>query len=201
MNLSFQKAMNRIFIFLVLLISCSQKESQPAKSETASLPQDLPPGALVEEYGDGSGVSRVVVKDNAGAIQQEGILKNGKREGNWIEYYSVGFIKTITPYVNDLKEGIFVEMGANNQLAKKIGYHHNLKHGEYREYLYATLKEERYYQNDKIEGTVKVYYDIGKLMEEGNYKNGIRDGVSKWYDQEGNVTIEYEYKEGELIKK
>jgi antitoxin component YwqK of YwqJK toxin-antitoxin module len=92
-------------------------------------------------------------------------------------------------------------MGANNQLAKRISYHHDLKHGEYREYLFSILKEERNYQNDKMEGTVRVYYDTGKIMEEGNYKNGIRDGVSKWYDQEGNVTIEYEYKEGQLIKK
>ena len=100
-----------------------------------------------------------------------------------------------------MKEGVYVEIGTNNQLIKKVTYHNDLKHGEYREYLYSTLKEERYYKHDKVEGTVKVYYDTGKVMEEGTYKNGTRDGISRWYDQEGKLTIEYEYKDGQLTSK
>lgn len=80
-------------------------------------------------------------------------------------------------------------------------YHNDMLHGEYKEFKYTVVKEERNYQNGKLEGLTKVYYDNGKIMEEGAYKNGTRDGVSKWYDQEGNVTIEYEYKNGQLVKK
>jgi antitoxin component YwqK of YwqJK toxin-antitoxin module len=192
--------MNRIFFLLIFLISCSQNESTQATVSTP-LSSGLPPGAVLEEYNDETGLSKVLVKDDAGSLLQEGILRDGKREGNWIEYHPGGFVKSITPYVNDLKEGTYIEIGTNNQLTKKINYHKDLKHGEYKEYLYSTLKEERNYQNDKIEGITKVYYDIGKLMEEGSYKNGTRDGVSKWYDQEGKETFQYEYKEGQLVKK
>ena len=73
--------------------------------------------------------------------------------------------------------------------------------GDYKEYNYYNLKEERIYRFGKIEGTVKIYYDNLKIMEEGNYKNGVRDGISRWYDQDGKVSIEYEYKNGELVKK
>jgi antitoxin component YwqK of YwqJK toxin-antitoxin module len=76
-----------------------------------------------------------------------------------------------------------------------------LRDGEYREYNYTTVKEERFYKNGKLEGTVKIFYADGKLMEEGLYKNGVRDGLSKWYDQQGNLTIQYEYKDGVLVKK
>lgn len=76
-----------------------------------------------------------------------------------------------------------------------------MRHGEYKEFNYATVKEQRNYKNGKLEGLVKIFYDNGKLMEDGMYQNGLREGVSKWYDQEGNVTITYEYKNGELVKK
>ena len=194
--------MGRIFLLLIFMIACSRSEdAQVATSDATSLQSGLPTGAVVEDYQDETGVSKVVVKGTDGVVVQEGILKDGKREGNWTEYQMGSFVKSITPYVNDLKEGVYVEINSNNQLVKRIAYHKDLKHGEYREFMYSTLKEERYYQNDRIEGTVKVYYDTGKLMEEGNYKNGTRDGVSRWYDQEGKVTIEYEYKEGQLVKK
>jgi antitoxin component YwqK of YwqJK toxin-antitoxin module len=193
--------MSRIFLCIIFLASCSpQAETNQETGEPAASP-DLPPGAVVEDYSDQTGISKVLVKDNVGTILQEGILRGGKREGNWTIYHPGGFIKSIVPYVNGMKEGVSIEMGTNNQLTLKVGYHHDLRHGEYREYLYSTLKEERQYQNDKIEGVVKVYYDTGKIQEEATYKNGTRDGVSKWYDQEGNVTIEYEYKDGQLVKK
>ena len=86
-------------------------------------------------------------------------------------------------------------------MEKSVEYHNGVLHGVYRELINGTTKEERFYQNGKLEGIVKIYYDNGKIMEEGLYKNGIREGVSRWYDQEGNLSIEYEYSNGELVKK
>ncbi len=99
------------------------------------------------------------------------------------------------------KEGCYIELNSNGQFVKRISYHHDLRHGEYKELNYSNVKEVRFYQNDKLEDTVKIYYDNGKVMEQGLYKNGIRNGISRWYDQEGKLTIEYEYKNGELVKK
>ena len=196
--------MNRIFVMLIFLMACSQsKDTQQTtvSDDTAALPEGLPAGATLESFADESGITKVTVKDNTGAILQEGILKEGKREGNWTEYHPEGFVKSVTPYVNDQKEGVYLEITMNGQLSKRFFYHNNLKNGEYREYQYSTIKEQRVYVNDKLEGLAKIFYDNGKIMEEGNYKNGTRDGVSRWYDQEGKVTIEYEYKEGQLVKK
>lgn len=186
-------------LLVILLAACdSPGPSDNMSPETVA---SLPAGAITEQFQDGSGLTKVTVNDGAGNLSQSGVLKDGKREGNWIEYHPNGLIKTASSYVDGQLEGVKMELSNNGQLEKRMSYHLGQLDGEYKEFRYSTLKEERYYAGGKLEGTTKIYYDNGKIMEEGAYKNGTRDGVSKWYDQEGNVTIEYEYKNGELVKK
>lgn len=185
------------FVLLTLiLVSCSDGGAKLTTNNNGEAP-----GLVGQPYNDGSDLSAVQNRDASGNLSESGTLKGGKREGAWTEYYSNGIVKTVTSYVNGLKEGAKVELGTTGQLERKMDYHLDQLHGEYKEFKYSTLREERYYQNGKLEGTTKIYYDNGKIMEEGAYKNGTRDGLSKWYDQEGNVTIEYEYKNGQLVKK
>lgn len=193
--------MNRIIASLTILcfLSCSEVGKDQMQSTQGS-DAAVPPGAVVESF-DGSDIAAAVVKDGSGNLAESGTLQSGKKVGNWTEYYPNGLVKTVTSYVNGMKEGLRVELNNSGQMEKRMNYHEDLLHGEYKEFKYSTLKEERFYQDGKLEGTVKIYYDNGKIMEEGAYKNGTRDGVSKWYDQEGNVTIEYEYKNGQLVKK
>lgn len=197
-----------IFSCLLLITSCSEKPSTVETTE-AEAPKDaaaienkdgeyadLPTGAVKEEFADREGVVKVVVGTDA-----QGLYKDGKRDGAWVEYHPNGLVKSITSYVDGKKEGIYTELNNNGQLIKRMYYHNDMKHGEYKEFNYSTIKEERTYQFDKLEGAVKIFYDNGKIMEEGNYKNGTRDGISNWYDKEGKPTITYEYKNGELVKK
>lgn len=185
------------FLFSFLLVSCSLSVSNEPVDNNGGM--DIPVNAIKEELSDG--ITKIKVNDGAGNLSQSGIVKDGKKQGNWVEYYPNAIIKSITPYVDGKIEGLRVEFGNSGQLEKSMEYHNGLLNGDYKELRYSSVKEERYYENGKLEGTVKIYYDNGKIMEEGLYKNGTRDGVSKWYDQGGNVTIEYEYKNGELVKK
>ena len=184
-------------VFSFFLVSCTLSVSNESNSNDTAM--DIPANAIKEELSDG--ITKITVNDGAGNLSQAGIVKEGKRQGNWIEYYPNALVKSITPYVDGKMEGLRVEFSNNGQLEKSMEYHNGMLHGYYKELRYNTTREERYYENGKLEGTVRIYYDNGKIMEEGLYKNGTRDGISKWYDQEGNVTIEYEYKNGELIKK
>jgi antitoxin component YwqK of YwqJK toxin-antitoxin module len=186
------------YLFLVLFLACTEQNSADKKSTEAL---STLTGANEMAFEDTPGLSKVTVNDPAGAPSQSGVTKNGNKAGSWVEYHPGGLVKSFTSYVDGKKEGMQIELNNNGQLEKRMLYHNDLLHGEYKEFKYSTLKEERYYEKGKLEGVVKVYYDNGKIMEEGAYKNGTRDGVSKWYDQEGNVTIEYEYQNGELIKK
>jgi len=180
------------------MVSCS-----PGPGNTvAEVPQEgIPAGAGQEQFADTPSLTGFTLKDASGNLSQSGMVEDGMPVGNWAEYYPNGLVKSVTPYVKGKKEGLAIEINSSGQLEKRMMYHNGQLNGEYKEFRYTTLKEERHYQNGKLEGIVKVYYDNGKIMEEGAYQNGTRHGVSKWYDQEGNVTIEYEYKNGELIKK
>lgn len=189
-----------LFLFgLAMLVSCSESDSGTSSSPATAA--GLPAGAIEEPFSDTPGLSRITLKDGSGNLAQSGITEDGDLEGNWVEYHPNGLVKSITSYVDGKKEGLMIELNNSGQLEKKMTYHNDMLHGEYKEFKYTVVKEERNYQNGKLEGLTKVYYDNGKIMEEGAYKNGTRDGVSKWYDQEGNVTIEYEYKNGQLVKK
>ncbi len=189
------------FIFLsnvLMLFSCSSSDSEQTSTVMA---EGIPAGAIQKQFEDTPSLTGVRWNDGAGNALQTGLVEDGKRVGNWVEYYSNGLVRSVTPYVNGKREGMAFELSNNGQLEKRIQYHNDQLHGEYREFRYTSVKEERNYQNGKLEGLVKIYYDNGKIMEEGTYENGTRHGLSKWYDQDGNVTIEYEYEKGQLLKK
>ncbi len=195
---------NRYFLLLLLVAvgSCSAPSTNPvdvAAGTTESA--DIPAGAQREPFPDNPALEKITLRDGSGAIIQSGTVLSGKRTGVWTEFQNNGAIKSMTGYIDGKKEGWYVEVNNNGQVTRKIEYHNNMRHGEYKEFEYMSTKEERFYQNDKLEGLVKIYYPGGKIMEEGTYKNGTRHGLSKWYDQQGNVTIEYEYNEGQLVKK
>lgn len=71
----------------------------------------------------------------------------------------------------------------------------------------GTIKE--YYENGRIktirnykqgvpEGTSQDFYDTGNPMFTHNYTKGRKDGLSRWYYRNGMVKYEYEYKDGIL---
>ncbi len=189
------------FIMLTIVsFSCTEKDSASSINSGNEI-TGIPAGATQEEFSDSPGLIKVTVNDNNGKVTTSGLYRNKQREGSWVEYYPSGLTKSITTYIDGKKEGVTLEFNDNGQLSKRINFHLDQLDGDYREFNYTTVKEERFYKNGKLEGTVKIYYPDGKVMEEGLYKNGIRDGISKWYDQQGNVTIEYEYQNGVLIKK
>jgi antitoxin component YwqK of YwqJK toxin-antitoxin module len=202
-----------VAVLITALVSCNQRpisnkaERAPTGSATSNgttngdAEEGIPVGALKEEFTDTPGLVRVTLVDQGGLKSADGYYLNNQRHGTWTEYQTNGIIKSITSYYKGKKEGLCVEMN-NGQMTKRFYYHNGLRHGDYKEFISTSLKEERNYVNGKIEGVVRIFYDYNsKLMEEGNYKNGLRDGISKWYDQDGKLAIQYEYKNGELVNK
>src|SRR5580704_5644198 len=179
-----------ISIPLMLLISaCSTpaSENNEAGAGTELASGDIPSGALREKFDDNPQMEKITINDASGHLSAQGTVLNGKKEGSWTEFYTNGSVKSVTPFVDGKKEGCYVELNNNGQFVKRISFHNNLRHGEYKEFNYSNLKEMRFYQNDKLEDTVKIYYDNGKVMELGCFKNGTRNGISRWYDQEGKL--------------
>lgn len=191
---------NSIFLIIcVAFLACENKED--FSSATVEGLSELPEGAIKELYESNPDLVKVTINQASGAKQQQGDYLNGRKHGNWTEYTSDGLVKSVTSYVDGKKQGSYIELDNRGQLLIAAYYHNDVLHGDWKQYIRTKAKEERVYVNGKLEGTVMIYYDNGKIMEEGSYANGVRDGLSKWYDQEGNVTIEYEYNAGELVNK
>jgi hypothetical protein len=83
-----------------------------------------------------------------------GSIKNGKREGAWIRYYSNGQLYYKGNYKNGKKEGAWIRYYSNGQLYYKGNY-----------------------KNGKKEGAWISYYSNGLLISKGNYKNGKKEGA------------------------
>jgi len=101
--------------------------------------------------------------------------KNGKLDGNQLEYHDNGNVK----FKENFKDGI--------------------RDGETTTYYNdRNVKREEYYKNGKQEGNQESYFKNGQIQSEEYYKNGKQDGVQRWYHQNGNTSRELYYKNGEL---
>ena len=100
--------------------------------------------------------------------------KDGIPDGESVEYYEEGNIKSIIPFRNNIVEGL------------TITYYEN-----------GNIKEEVNYKNDKMNGEAKSYDENGKLNGRTIFKDDIRleDDVYK-----ENEILKNTFKNGELVK-
>ncbi len=124
------------------------------------------------------------------------------REGKYIQYNSIGKLKQIGKYKNDLKEGTWKEYWDDGILkstshyskgqysGKVISYTLSGKVRSKNEYLdRETYIKRNHLENEKnignklyLDGEQLVYSDNGILNQRSNYKNGKLDGIQeKWY--------------------
>jgi antitoxin component YwqK of YwqJK toxin-antitoxin module len=190
----------RMSILLVVtsFVNCERTSTQEQSGQgTADQP------GIVKQFSDMPDLATSEIRDAADQIITTGYYLNGLKENSWIDYEpATGIVSTVTNYMRGKKEGVLLVFHpVTQQLVRMSFFHNDLLDGEYREFTGTTLQEVRHYENGKLEGISKLFYDTGVLMEAGNYRNGVRDGASKWYDQKGNLTIEYEYKKGQLVEK
>lgn len=191
--------MKNFFLIPLIFVACNQ--TLETGSTTVGGLEGAPAGAIKEAYEDNPNLVRVTLEKAGGGVKEEGDYLNGKLHGTWTVYHPNELVKSVTTYVDGVKEGTHIELNDQGRLTLKANYHNDQYHGDYTAYNYTRVIEKRFYKNGKLEGTVKKYYDDGSIMEESLYTSGKLNGVSKWYDQQGNVTLEYEYENGKLIKK
>jgi antitoxin component YwqK of YwqJK toxin-antitoxin module len=187
-----------ILLIIASLTNCDRPSAQENREQGTSAQL-----GIIQEYSDTPGLAKTEIRNAADRIVTTGYYLNGLKESSWVDYTpGDGIVTRITSYVRGKKEGVFLEFNpGTQQLIRHSFFHNDLLHGEYREFSGGVLKETRHYENGKLEGVSKLFYETGLVMEEGYYKHGLRDGVSKWYDQQGKMTIQYEYQNGELVKK
>jgi len=147
--------------------------------------------------------------------------KEGRRQGQWIDYHDNGKIKSKGSFVNGFPVGEFIYFNEKGVLYAKSVYSENridatteiysengnvVAKGFYKnkkrngEWLYfdenqgVTILIENYL-NGVLNGRWISYYKTGEPQFEGQYKNGIKVGKWTTYDPEGGVISVDNYEE------
>jgi antitoxin component YwqK of YwqJK toxin-antitoxin module/TolA-binding protein len=161
-----------------------------------------------------------------GKVQMEGVFKDGKRNGLFVNYYSNGQLESKITYLNGLAEGDFEKHFANGNLESKGTYKKNFYHGEMTEYFAnAAISKTGSFIDGVLVGEFNEYYANGKKMKEGSndekgnpvgkiinyyfngvieeeieFKEGKKQGKGISYTEEGIKFIEFTYNKGDLTK-
>ena len=100
--------------------------------------------------------------------------------------------KDVETIENKSDEGILLEKYSR----KKDNF---AKHGPYTSYHEnGQVFEERFYQNDKLEGVSKVYFENGKLDYVETHKDDLYDGLYQKYYESGQLANEGQYENNEM---
>ena len=95
---------------------------------------------------------------------KQGKVKDGKKDGEWLEYHENGQLKIKRNYKDGKLEG------------ESLWYHKN-----------GQLESKGNFKDDKKEGEWIHYRSNGKLWRKYYYKEGKKDGKWTWYDTYGNL--------------
>jgi len=85
---------------------------------------------------------------------RNGLMKNGKEDGEWVINHENGELWWKGNYENGKEEGEWVSYWDNGQLMSKGNY-----------------------KNSKLEGEEFGYWTDGQLLNKDNYKNGVKISI------------------------
>lgn len=134
-------------------------------------------------------------------VEQGGVL-NGQADGTWTLYDAEkGFPKTISSFVEGIRQGPYIEFDTRGQWTKYAEYHMDQLHGKYVEFGTGSrpLKEMNY-KNGQLHGEYRESNQRGKLIKSMYYKNGKLHGPFTYYNEAGEKTVEYRYVNGEKVE-
>ena len=148
----------------------------------------------------GTSVTKLIKKDAEGKTLEEGFMRDGKREGQWITYDATkGSVKSIDSYVNGNLNGYSFIMSSRGYIEEQSGFINNQLEGKHFKYRYGRPKSESNYKDGKMDGIQREYYDNGKIQQETEFKNGVQEGIYKYYSDDGVLRMSYTYKNGEKV--
>ncbi len=131
-------------------------------------------GKIMVKNGEGSVVSHFPGTD---VISEMGAIKDGVRDGEWIQYYTDGkqiFQKVL--YKGGIQDGVQVTYFQSGQIATT-----------------GQMKE------GKQIGEWTWYYENGMISSSVTYVEGEKEGVQKLYDDLGTLCKEEKFDHGKLI--
>jgi len=184
---------------LVLMIACKK----PAQNNNTA-PAEVKGTGELKDFVlidiPGSDAKLAQKKDMNGLVSEAGIVRKGKKNGQWYSQYPDGRMMSIRQYLDDKVEGWFMTFDDRGRIVQQTLYKDNYIDGPCKIYKQGSrLIKEAYYSKGKLNGVVKEFHERGYIQKETNFKMDKIDGKVRFYNDKGEVTLEYEYKDGVKI--
>ncbi len=184
---------------MLFFMACGQNDSgsTPAVAGAGDFS-----GYQLSDYSGGN-IQKATKADGEGKALEEGTIVNGQRTGTWLTFHPLDAnerIKTITTYINGMKNGVYMEINNNGQVIVQCYYNNDQLDGLYSKFKFGSRREKQLsYRNGVLHGMSKEFHDNGKVRKEVPYSNGKIHGMLRNYNTEEAVILEYEYKNGEKV--
>ena len=133
-------------------------------------------------------------------IVSEGIMKNGKPDGYWKNYYSTGVLKSEGNRKDFLLDSLWKFYDEERELLLDINYKFGKKNGFRTTYQGdETIKEN--FIDDVKQGNTLVYYPNSKIKFKTPFVNGLEEGIAREYHINGNIIQLISYKKGYITER
>ena len=139
----------------------------------------------------------------AGALYEQGIKigegitnSEGKRIGEWKQFYSDGALKSEGAFGEGKREGRWKFYAETGELIQEGTYRDGEFHGNWRWYhIEGLLHRDESYRRGKADGNFLELNDQGKTLVEGRYDYGLKQGL--WVMDVNDHREEGDYVDGE----
>lgn len=144
-----------------------------------------------------------------GQVSSEGIMRNGKPDGYWVNYYVSGVKKSEGKRFNYLLDSTWNFYNQAGELSQSVSYQLGEKSGYTYKYTYdnplnpgqATVLSKELYVNGKREGKSFYFYNTGELKQEIYFKNNRKQGLSREFNRDSTVITVLEYNDNYLVNR
>lgn len=132
-----------------------------------------------------------------GKVVGEGVVDpEGRRQGDWVEYYDTGEVRSRGKYKDNRREGRWIFYYKDGKVEQEGDYRKGIPDGDWKwtHRNGATWREEVFYEG-REDGLSVEYSDTGTVVAKGQYIDGEREGT--WIIDVGEHREEGEYRLGQ----
>ena len=137
-------------------------------------------------------------------VKLSGVIKDGVKQGEWLELFEDGTKKFKLNYVDGKRHGLstvwyYTGLDSEERILSQGNYLNDLKEG-YHQFWHQNgqLKIKGEYKNGNEEGIWYSWHENGQKMTEINFVNGIKQGEMKTWFENGQKHREGFYENNRL---
>jgi antitoxin component YwqK of YwqJK toxin-antitoxin module/Tfp pilus assembly protein PilF len=131
-----------------------------------------------------------------GILKIEGLLNNGKREGIWRNYNTLGILESAYHYSDALLEGWQQTFYGNGQVKEKYACDSGYISGVYKAYFEnGHIQSHGFYSREGKEGTWTTNYENDTIQSLTFYSKGQPRGMDITFNPDGTKAFEHFYDE------